>query len=92
MRTLLLAILCGYLGYQLGKGGLSNMTNYVVEKRNKVSDLVDDISYLKISETGTISFVGDKESASVLTSSSARNAIDFLIGIYKDSSINLISV
>jgi hypothetical protein len=91
MRTLLIAIFCGYLGYQIGKNGFGDISKFVIQKKTKVSETVEDISYLKITESGQISFVGDKESATILSSISAKNAINFLMGVFECSSLNLIS-
>ena len=61
MRTLLIAIVCGYLGYQIGKNGFGDISKFIVQKKTKISDTVEDVSYLKINESGQITFVGDKE-------------------------------
>lgn len=91
MRTLIIAFVCGFLGYQIGKNVFADDANFLVEKKTKISDTTDEVTYLKITSTGQISFVPEKEQASILIRSSARNAADFLIGIYQDSSIKLLS-
>jgi len=90
MRTLVIAIVCGYLGYQFGKTFSSDESNFLIEKKTKVSDTTDEVTYLKITSTGQISFVPEKEQATILVGSSARNAVDFLLGIYENSSIKLL--
>ena len=91
MRTLLIAIVCGYLGYQIGKNGFGDISKFIVQKKTKISDTVEDVSYLKINESGQITFVGDKENATILSSISAKNALNFLMGVFEGSSLNLIS-
>ena len=91
MRTLIIAFVCGYLGYQIGKNVFADDANFLVEKKTKISDTTDEVTYLKITSTGQISFVPEKEQATILIASSARNAVDFLLSIYQDSSIKLLS-
>lgn len=91
MRTLVLAIVCGFIGYQIGKSSFTDMSNYLIEKKTKISDTTEEISYLKITSTGAISFVPEKEQATVLSKISAKNAVDFLLSIYENSSINMLS-
>lgn len=90
MRTLIIAFVCGFLGYQIGKNVFADDANFLVEKKTKISDTTDEVTYLKITSTGQILFVPEKEQASILIGSSARNAADFLISIYQDSSIKLL--
>jgi hypothetical protein len=92
MRTLIVAFVCGYLGYQIGKNVFSDDSNFLVEKKTKVSDTTDEVTYLKITSTGQISFVPEKEQGTILTKISAKNAVDFLMNVYENSSINLLSV
>ena len=91
MRTLVLALVCGFIGYQLGKSVLSDTSNYLVEKKTKISDSTEEVSYLKITSTGAISFVPEKEQATMLSKISANNAMNFLLSIYENSSINILS-
>jgi hypothetical protein len=92
MRTLVIAFVCGFIGYQLGKSAFSDASNYIVEKKTRISDTTEEVSYLKITSTGAISFVPEREQATILIKSSAKNAIDFLMSIYENSSINLLSI
>ncbi|NDD83721.1 hypothetical protein EBZ38_05475 [bacterium] len=91
MRTLVIAIVCGFLGYQFGKSVSSDMSNFIVEKKTKISDTTEEVLYLKITSTGQISFVSDKTEATLFSNNSAKNAVEFLLSIYQDSSIKLLS-
>jgi len=92
MRTLVIAIVCGYLGYQFGKSFSSDDSNFIIEKKTKVTDLTEEVQYLKINDTGQISFVSDKEQATLLSNNSAKNAVEFLLSVYQNSSIKSLLV
>jgi hypothetical protein len=92
MKTIILALVCGFIGYQVGKSMVTDNSEFLIEKKTKLSESTEEVSYLKITSTGQILFVPEKEQATMFSKSSAKNAVEFLLSLYKDSSINLLSV